>query len=148
MDARGWPAAHRGARRTARVNALIRFASSLGIGVAAAVLLAVACQSEAERLQAETVYHMEMAVQILERAAGNTEAAIDGLDKYLKTHEQRLLELRAMGSSVISRMSDEERAHFRSRSLDRARAVRERIETLARTFPDPPRVLAKVSQFM
>ena len=126
---------------------MVRWTFRFGF-VVAALLLAVACQSEAERLQAETVYHMEMAVQILERAAGNTEAAIDGLDKYLKEHEQRLLELRSMGASVLSRMSDDERARFRQRSMDRARAVRERIDTLARTFPDPPRILVKVSQFM
>lgn len=121
------------------------------LSLSAAVLALAAasgCQSDAERFQGETLYHLDQAVQILERNAGNTDAAVAALDRYLVDHRDRILESKAKGVVLMKRMSADEQASFRQKALDRSRPLRERIDTLARTFSDPPRVLKKIQEFL
>jgi len=107
-----------------------------------------ACQSEAERLQGESIYHLDQAVKILERTAGNLQAAMTELDKYLVEHRDRMLEAKARGRSLLRAMSAEDQDVFKSRALEKTRTLRERLDTLARTFSDPPRVLMKIQEFL
>ncbi len=125
---------------------ILRFARVLPVAVA--VMGFVACQSEAERLQGESIYHLDQAVKILERTAGNTQAAIVELDKYLVDHRDRMLEARARGRSLLRNMSVEEQDVFRRRGMEQTKVLRERLDTLARTYSDPPRVLQKIQEFM
>jgi len=118
------------------------------LGALLALLPLLSCQSEAERLQAESLFHLENVVKILEATAGNTDAAVAELDKYLVEHRTRLLEVRALGSAMLRRMSPDERVRFQGEAMERARPLRERVETLAGTFPDPPRIFQKVRQFL
>jgi hypothetical protein len=113
------------------------------------LLLAVpaGCQSEAERLQGETLFHMENALKILAMSPGNTDAACSNLQKYLDDNRERLTEIRSKGVALLQRMDAAEREAFARRALDRARPLREKLETVARTFPDPPRVLMKLQAF-
>ena len=110
--------------------------------------LVLACQSEAERLQAETVYHLESALRILEETRGNTDAAVSNLEKYLSENRLRMAETKTRGHLLMSRMAKEERDAFSRRAMERTRPLMERIETLARTYPDPPRIMAKLREFM
>jgi len=106
------------------------------------------CQSEAERLQGESIYHLDQAVKILEHSVGNTQAALVELDKYLVVHRDRMLDARARGRSVMRNMSAEDQEAFKRRAMEQTRALREHLDTLARTYSDPPRVLSKVQEFM
>jgi len=110
--------------------------------------LVLACQSEAERLQAETVYHLESALRILEETRGNTDAAVSNLEKYLSENRLRMAEIKTRAHLLMSRMAKEERDAFSRRAMERTRPLMERIETLARTYPDPPRIMAKLREFM
>jgi hypothetical protein len=126
-----------------------RFATVPALAALALLLVsATACQSEAERLQGETLYHLDQAVGILEHNAGNTDAAVAALDRYLVDNRDRIMEAKAKGILVMKRMSASEQESFRQRAMDRSRPLRERIDTLARTFSDPPRVLKKVQEFL
>lgn len=107
-----------------------------------------ACQSEVERLQGESIYHLDQAVQILERSAGNLQEALSELDKYLADNRDRMLDAKARGVSLLRKMSPDEQERFKRRALEKTQSLRERLDTLARTFSDPPRVLMKVQQFM
>lgn len=111
-------------------------------------LAAVACQSEAERLQGETLYHLENAIKILEDTPANTDAAIAALDKYLAENRERLALIRASAESLLKAMDPAEREAFARKALERARPLRQRIENLARTYPDPPRIMQKIQQFL
>jgi len=108
----------------------------------------LACQSEVEKLQGESLYHLSQAVEILQQNAGNTEAAVAALDRYLVEHRERMLEVKALGVRVMQRMSPEEREAFQRRSLEQTRPLREKVETLARTFSDPPKVLRLLQDFL
>jgi len=121
---------------------------ALAIAVVAGVMAMAGCQSEAERLQGESIYHLDQAVKILERTAGNTQAAIVELDKYLVDHRDRMLEARARGRSLLRNMSVEEQEVFRRRGMEQTKVLRERLDTMARTYSDPPRVLQKIQEFM
>ena len=112
------------------------------------VLILPACQSDAERYHAETIYHLENVVGILERAAGNMDAAVNEIDRYYLDNQERIAKVRTDGLRLLDRMSPEDRTAFGKRALERTRHLRERIETLARTFPDPPRILLKVQRFL
>jgi hypothetical protein len=87
-------------------------------------------------------------VKILEAAAGNLDAALANLDTYIDEHRLRLAEIRATATVLMNRMTPAERERFAKRSMDLARPVRERLETLARTFSDPPRVLMKLQPLL
>ena len=122
---------------------------SICLAITGLVALGVAaCQSDVERLEGETVFQLENAISILEATAGNTENAIAALDKYLDEHRDRLIEVRSTATALLARMSPAEREKYGRKMLDRARPLRERIETLSRTFPDPPRILLKIREFM
>jgi hypothetical protein len=106
-----------------------------------------ACQSDAERVQGESFFHLEKLVKILESTANNTDAAIAEMDKYLVENRERILDVKASGIRMMERMSPAERDRFIARSAERVRPVKDRIEILVRTFPDPPRLLQKVQEF-
>lgn len=117
--------------------------------VAALCLAALAgCTGEAERLQVESLEHLENAAQILQRNVGNADAAIAELDQYLRDHRERMLEVRSAGAELVRRMGVEDRERFGRRALDRARPVRERIDTLVRQFPDAGRLVRKLQEFL
>lgn len=106
------------------------------------------CQTEVERLQSESLFHLKNIVGILERTAGNTEMAIQELDKYWQNNKERIMEVRVKGAKILQQMSAEEREEFGKKSMEKARPLRERIETLSRTFPNPPLILSKIQQFL
>lgn len=116
-------------------------------GVAVAWLLA-GCQSEAERLQARSLYDLAQVQKILETYAGRQEQALAEIDRFLTENGDRIRETNARGREVLNGMSPEERQEFIRRSLDKARPLRERIETLARTFPNPPEILNRLRDLM
>jgi hypothetical protein len=118
------------------------------LSIVAALIATAGCQSEVERLQGESIYHLDQAVKILEQTAGNTQAAITELDKYLVDHRDRILEARASGRALIRSMSPADQEAFKRRAMDQTRALRERLDTLARTYSDPPRVLMKIQEFL
>ncbi|MBM4395958.1 MAG: hypothetical protein FJ087_09735 [Deltaproteobacteria bacterium] len=118
------------------------------LGAIVSVLAATGCQSQAERLHAETLFHMENAIKLLEQTPANTEAAVANLDKYLTDNRLRLAETRAAAQALMAKMPADEREAFARRALDRSRPLRERAETLARTYPDPPRIMLKLQQFL
>ncbi len=133
-------------RGTAVARAGWTVAFLLALGITVSVL--AACQSEAERLQAESIYHLDQAVQILERSAGNLQGVLAELDKYLADNRDRMLDAKARGFNLLKKMSPGDRDAFQQRGMERTRPLRERMDTLARTYSDPPRVLAKLQEFL
>ncbi len=111
-------------------------------------LLLLGCQSEVEKLQGESIFHLGQAIEILQQNAGNTDAAVAALDRYLVDHRDRMLEVKALGVRVMQRMSPADREAFQRRSLEQIRPLREKAETLARTFSDPPKVLRLLQEFL
>ncbi|HOU54004.1 MAG TPA: hypothetical protein PLQ97_08755 [Myxococcota bacterium] len=111
-------------------------------------LLWYGCQFEVEKLQGESLYHLGQAIEILQQNAGNTDAAVAALDRYLVDHRERMLEVKALGVRVLQRMSPAEREAFQTRALEQTRPLREKAETLARTFSDPPKVLRLLQEFL
>ncbi len=116
-------------------------------GVAIAFLLG-GCQSEAERLQAQSLYDLAQVQKILETYAGRQEQALAEIDRFLKENGDRIRQTNARGRELLRAMSPEVREEFTRRSLEKARPIRERIETLARTFPNPPEILNRLRDLM
>jgi len=106
------------------------------------------CQSEAERLQAQSLYHLTQVEKVLERHAGRTDEALAELDRYLKENGDEIRETNARGREILKSMSPEDRQDFVRRSLENARPVRERIETLTRTFPNSPQIVNRLRELM
>lgn len=116
-------------------------------GVATAVLLA-GCQSEADQLQARSLYYLTQVQKILETHAGRTDQALAEIDRFLQENGDSIRETNARGRDLLRAMSPEDREEFTRRSLDKARPVRERIETLVRTFPNPPAIVNRLRDLM
>ena len=126
-------------RRTDRAMAI----ALLGV----ALVLASGCREPADEAQEVSLHHLEAAVAILEAHAGQADEAIAALDAYLDTHREEMLATKARGITALERMSPDEREAFRARSLERTRPIREHLATLARTFPEPHRILQVLRQF-
>jgi hypothetical protein len=107
-----------------------------------------ACQSEVERLQGESIFYLDQAVKILERVVPDTNTAIRELDKYMVDNRDRMLEAKARELSLMQKMTADEQARFKRRAAGQTRVLRERLDSLVRTFSDPPRVLMKIQQFL
>ncbi|NOZ02583.1 MAG: hypothetical protein GXP54_11935 [Deltaproteobacteria bacterium] len=103
-------------------------------------------QSEAERLQAESLFHLEKVLYILEHAHGKMDVAMSELDKFIKKNHERLEANRRDGRRVMSQMTPDERKSFSKRAMERVKSVKERIDTVVRTFPDPPRIFRKLRE--
>lgn len=106
------------------------------------------CHSEAERLQAQSLYYLIQVQKILEANAGRTEQALAELDRFFEENRDQIRETNARGRELLNAMSPQEREDFVRRSRDKARPVKERIETLARTFPNPPLILNRLRDLM
>lgn len=125
----------------------------LGAPVSVLVILTLSpmmagCQSEAERLQAESLYYLTQVQKILEANVGRTSEAIAGLERFLKEYGDRIREANARGQELLKAMSEAEREEFVRRALEKARPVKERIDTLVRTFPNPHEILRRLRELM
>lgn len=114
-----------------------------------AVLLALGsgCREPAEDAQDLSLHHLEAAIGILEAHAGQADEAIAALGAYLDAHREEMLATKARGITALERMSPSKREAFRANALERTRPLRERLDTLARTFPEPHRILRILRQF-
>lgn len=124
----------------------VRAAAALAI-LAAVATLATGCGSPADEAQQASLAHLEAAVRILEANAGNTEAAGKALDDYLATNRDAILQAKARGIAALEALSPAKRDRFRARALERTRPIRERLDTLARTFPEPAPILQRLRHF-
>ncbi len=123
-----------------------RFVSPL---VASLLALALGgCQSEAERLQAQSLYYLSQVEKILEANVGRTDQALAALDRFFEENGEQVRETNARGRELLKAMSPEEREEFVRRSMERARPIRERIDTLIRTFPNPPQIANRLRDLM
>ncbi len=112
------------------------------------VVVLAGCQSEAERLQARSLYYLAQVEKILETHAGRTDQALAELDRYFEEHGGEIRETNARGRELLKAMSPQEREEFVRRSLETAKPLKERIETLARTFPNPPEIVNRLKGLM
>ncbi|MBL6974279.1 MAG: hypothetical protein ISR64_00980 [Deltaproteobacteria bacterium] len=119
------------------------------VAAAAGLILAAAgCQSEAERLHADSLYHLEKVLYILEHSEGKNDVAMAELDKYLEKHGKRLAANRADGKRIMGKMSEAERDRFARTALEKSRPVKERIDTVVRTFSDTARIFRKLRELL
>jgi hypothetical protein len=106
------------------------------------------CQSRAERLVAENLYHLEKVVSILERTQGNMEACLAELEKYRVENAERIEEIRGISRDLLRGMAPDERAEFSRYSHERTDPLRGKVQTLAGRFPDPPRINLKIRDIL
>lgn len=111
-------------------------------------ILSAGCQSDAERLHADSLYHLEKVLYILENSEGKNDVAIAELDKYLKKHGERLEANRRDGRRIMKKMTESERDRFARTALEKSKPVKERIDTVVRTFSDPPRIFRKLRELL
>lgn len=130
-------------RTTSRRNGRAMMIAGLGV----AVVLASGCREPAQDAQDVSLQHLEAAVRILEDHAGRTDEAIAALGAYLEAHREEMLATKARGITALERMSPQKRETFRARALERTRPIREHLATLARTFPEPHRILQALRPF-
>ena len=112
------------------------------------LLVSAGCQSEAERLHSESLYHLNKVLYILEHSEGKTDVAMAELDKFFAKYEDRLEANRNDGKQAMKKMSQSERERFARLALERSKTVKERIDTIVRTFPDPPRLFRKLREIL
>ncbi len=111
------------------------------------VMAGAGCASPADEAQSESLRHLEAATRILAEHAGNSEAAGKALDAYLEQHRDAILQAKARGITALDAMPEKQREAFRKRSLERSQAVRERLNTLVRAFPEPAGIMQRLRQF-
>lgn len=110
--------------------------------------LLVGCQSRAERLVAENLYHLERVASILERTQGNMEACVVELEKYRDENAERLEEVRGISRDLLRSMDTEERVEFSRYTHARTDPLRSKVKSLAASFPDPPRIHLKIRDIL
>lgn len=108
----------------------------------------LSCQSEIERLEGETIFHLKNAISILEKYPFDMEKATYALNEYIKDNKKRIIEIKLRGKKILNEMNLEQRERFQKNSEKRIKPLIERIENLARSFPDPKRILLLVRQLM
>jgi len=74
--------------------------------------------------------------------------ALADLDRFFEEYGSRIRETNARGRELLRTMPPDEREAFVQRSREAARPIRERIDTLARTFPNPPVILKRLKDLM
>jgi hypothetical protein len=116
--------------------------------LSAVLVVSGACEGRADRLAAGSREHLQQAVSLLEQAAGDTDKAVASLDAYLAQHREEMIKLRSDGAELVRAMAPEAREKFGRESLEKVRPLRERLDTLVRTFPEPARIVKKLQEFL
>ncbi|MBM4387806.1 MAG: hypothetical protein FJ088_08715 [Deltaproteobacteria bacterium] len=111
-------------------------------------VLFATCQSEVERLHGESLYHLKNVIEILEKSAGDTDRAFTELGKYYDDHYERIIDVKFNGSRELMKLSEHDRMTFQTMAEKKSRLYRERIENLARTYPEPAKILNMVRKFL
>ncbi len=121
----------------------------LAFAVGAAVLATVAlgCRGPADDAKDASLQYLEAAIGILEAHAGQADEAIAALEAYLEAHGEDILAAKARGITALDEMPASKREAFRAQSMERTRPLRERLDTLARTFPEPQRIIHSLRRF-
>lgn len=107
-----------------------------------------ACQSEVERLHGESLYHLKNVIEILEKCAGDTDRASIELGKYYDEHYERIMDIKFRGRKELMKLSEHDRITFQTMAEKKSRVYKERIENLARTYPEPAKILKMVRKFL
>lgn len=124
------------------------FAKGQTFGLSLLFVGLLACQTEAERLRAESIYFLQQAKTILERNVGNQERALEELDKFLRDNRERILETKARGQAIMRKMAPGEREEFKRRSAEAVKPLKEQIMTLVRAYPNPPAILQRLRELL
>lgn len=111
------------------------------------MLAGAGCAGPADLAQSESLRHLVAAAQILAEHSGNSDAAGKALDAYLEQNRDAILQAKARGIAALDAMPKKEQEAFRKRSLERSQAVRERLNTLVRAFPEPALIMQRLRQF-
>jgi hypothetical protein len=106
------------------------------------------CQTDAERVRGEHIYLLEQVVSILEDCQGDTQKALERLDKFYDENKDRILKNEERGKKVLDKMSNEDRARFTRESLEMTKPLVERITNLVQGFSDPPKVYLRLRQVL
>ncbi len=111
-------------------------------------LLMLGCRSRADRMLDRTIENLQVAANILQKNAGNTDAAVHALDKYIKAHEKQLIRLHANGMDMFRAMSPEQRKEFSKKALKRSMPIKTRIDNLLKTYPNPQKIVIRLHRLM
>lgn len=112
------------------------------------VITFCSCHTEAERVRGEHIYLLDQVASILEECEGDTQKALERLEKFHDENRERILRNQERGKRVMEKMSSEERMRFSRESLEMTKPLVERINNLVQGFSDPPRVYLKLRQIL
>jgi len=106
----------------------------------------VSCADPASPFVDEQVHHLGKLVEILGAHPGDTEAVCADLDRYIVDNEKRLMDARLERKRLIDSMSPKQKDDFIRRSTESTAALRQRLMTQVKTFPEPARIMRLARQ--
>ena len=124
---------------------------ALILSVLGMVLISVtifSCKSQQDKLLDQSIKNLQVAVDILSKNAGHTDAAVRALDKYIKAHEKELIRSHVKGMDIYKAMSTDQRKAFSAKAMKKSQPLKNRIDNLLKTFPHPEKIAVKLHQLL
>jgi len=106
------------------------------------------CKSQQDKLLDQSIKNLQVAVDILSKNAGHTDAAVRALDKYIKAHEKELIRSHVKGMDIYKAMSTDQRKAFSAKAMKKSQPLKNRIDNLLKTFPHPEKIAVKLHQLL
>ena len=106
------------------------------------------CASQQDRYLEQSVHNLKVAIEILQKNAGNTDKAVQALDKYIHAHEKQLIQLRAKGMDLFRAMSPQQRKEFQKKAMDKTMVLKNRIDNLLKTFDHPEKIAVRLHRLL
>ena len=112
------------------------------------LIFTIGCKSKQDRLLDQTIENLQVAVDILQKNAGHTDAAVSALDRYIKAHEKELIQTHVRGMDIYKTMSPKQRKAFSAKALKRSKPLKNRIDNLLKTFPHKEKIVIRLNRLL